>query len=84
MPVIMLTLNNMLNNQDTFGQIESNGTGEAVSSNGQDDENTESNRNSAVPNFMPRILAEDDILESINFLNPKQRDVFNVVHNQAK
>lgn len=53
-------------------------------SNGQDDENTESNRNSAVPNFMPRILAEDDILESINFLNPKQRDVFNVVHNQAK
>ena len=80
----MLTLNNMLNNQDTFGQIESNGTGEAVSSNGQDDENTESNRNSAVPNFMPRILAEDDILESINFLNPKQRDVFNVVHNQAK
>ena len=74
----------MLNNQDTFGQIESNGTGEAVSSNGQDDENTESNRNSAVPNFMPRILAEDDILESINFLNPKQRDVFNVVHNQAK
>ena len=31
----MLTLNNMLNNQDTFGQIESNGTGEAVYSNGQ-------------------------------------------------
>ena len=84
MPVIMLTLNNMLNNQDTFGQIESNGTGEAVYSNGQADENTESNRNSAVPNFMPRILAEDDILESINFLNSKQRDVFNVVHNQAK
>ena len=25
----------MLNNQDTFGQIESNGTGEAVYSNGQ-------------------------------------------------
>lgn len=53
-------------------------------SNGQDDENTESNRNSAVPNFMPRILAENDSLESINFLNSKQRDVFNVVHNQAK
>ena len=74
----------MLDNQDTFGQIESNGTGEAVYSNGQDDENTESNRNSAVPNFMPRILTEDDILESINSLNSKQRDLFNVVHNQAK
>ena len=80
----MLTLNNMLNNQDTFGQIESNGRGEAVYSNRQDDENTESNRNSTVPNFMPRILAEDDILESINFLNSKQRDVFNVAHNQGK
>ena len=57
MPVIMLTLNNMLNNQDTFGQIESSGTGEAVYSNGQDDENTESNRNSVVPNCMPKILA---------------------------
>lgn len=84
MPVTMLTLNNMLDNQETFGQIESNGTGEEVYSNGQDDENTESNRNSAVPNFMPRILAEDDILESISSLNSKQRDLFNVVHNQAK
>ena len=50
----------------------------------QDDKNTESNRNSAIPNFIPRIMADDEILERINFLNFEQHDVFNIVHNWAK
>ena len=75
---------NMLNSQDPFGQIENDEIGEAVCSNDQDDENTESNRNSEIPNFMPRIIADDKILKSINSLNFKQRDVFSVAYNWAK
>ena len=33
---------------------------------------------------MSRIMADDKILESINSLNSKQRDVSNIVHNWAK
>ena len=40
----------MLDNQDHFGQI-----GEAVYSNDLNDENTESNKNSAIPNLMQTI-----------------------------
>ena len=50
-------------------------------SNDQDDENTESSRNSEISNFMPRIIADDKILKSINSLNFKQRDVFSVAYN---
>ena len=74
----------MLESQDPFTQIENDETGEAVCSDDQDDENTDSNINSAVPIFMPRIMVVDEILKSINFLNSKQRDVFNIVHNWAK
>ena len=47
-------------------------------------ETGESNRNFAIPNFMPRIVADDEIVENINFLNSKQRDVFSIVHNWVK
>ena len=46
----------MLDNQDPFDQIENDETGETVYSNDQDDENTKSSRNSAIPNFMPRFM----------------------------
>ena len=35
---------------------------------------------SAILNFILRIMADDEILESINSLNPKQRGVLNIVH----
>ena len=70
--------------KDPIAQIENDKTEEAVYSNDSDDENTESNRNFAIPNCMPRIMGDDEILESINSPNSKQRDVFNAVHNWTK
>lgn len=57
---------NILCNQDLFGQIENDEVREALYSNNQDNENTES-----VPNFIARIMAGDDVLESITSLNSK-------------
>lgn len=58
--------NNILCNQDLFGQIENDEVREALYSNNQDNENTGS-----VPNFMARIMAGDDVLEIITSLNSK-------------
>ena len=55
-----------------------------VYSNDQNVENTESNRSFTIPSFMSRIMADDDISESINSPNFKQCDVFTAVHNKAK
>lgn len=57
---------------------------EALCFDDQDDENTESNRNSAIPNFMPRITEDNEILESITFLNSEQHNVFNIISNWAR
>ena len=75
---------NMINNQDPHGQIENEETPEAEFNNDELNERTDSNTNTAIPTFMPKIWSEDEILENINSLNSKQRDVFNVVHNWAK
>ena len=40
-------------------------------------------KTSAIPNFMPQVLPDDKIAKSINSLNSKQREVFNVVHTWA-
>ena len=45
---------------------------------------TETNKISAVPNFMSNILPDNEIVEGINSLNSKQREVFNAVHTWAK
>ena len=37
-----------------------------------------------MPNFMPKILLDDEVSESINSLNSKQREIFNVFHTWAK
>ena len=47
-------------------------------------ENRETNKATAIANFMPKILPDNDIAEGINSLNSKQREVFNVVHTWAK
>ena len=49
-------------------------------SNESNSEELESNKTFAIPNLMPHILSEDEITESINSLNLKQKKVFNVVH----
>lgn len=50
----------------------------------QDNENTESKRNSEISDFMPRIMADQEILVNRNYLNFKQRDVTNLAHNWVK
>ena len=49
-----------------------------------DSEDTETNKASAIPNFMLQILPDDEIAKDINSLNSKQREVFNVVHRWVK
>ena len=44
---------------------------------------TETHKTSAIPNFMPQVLPDDEIAKGINSLNSKQREVFNVVHTWA-
>ena len=50
--VCFLYNTNIHDNKDSFDQTENVETGE----------NAESNRNSAIPNFMPRIVADDETL----------------------
>ena len=39
-------------------------------------------QNSRIPDFMQKMGADDEILESINYLNSKQCNVFNGIYNQ--
>ena len=52
--------------------------------NENDSDDTKTNETSAIPNFMPQILADDKVAKRINSLNSEQREVFNVVHTWAK
>ena len=45
---------NMLDNQDPFGQIENNQTGDAVSSNYKKNENAQSNKKSTISKFFSK------------------------------
>ena len=74
----------MLDNQEPFGQIGNVGTGETKYSIVEDDENPKSSRNSVIPDFMSRTMADDEILESISSLNSKQRDGFNIFNKWTK
>ena len=75
---------NSINNQDPHSQIENEETQEAEYPNENDSEDTETNKTSEIPNFMPQVLPDDEISKGINSLNSKQREVFNVVHTWAK
>ena len=74
----------LINNQDPHSQIENDETSEAEYSNENDSEDTETNKASTIPTFMPQILPVGEILKGVNSLNSKQREVFNVVHKWAK
>ena len=71
---------NLINNQDPQSQIENDKTPVAEYSNERYSENREINKATAIVNFMPKILPDNDIAKGINSLNSKQRTVFNVVH----
>ena len=62
---------NSINNQDPHGQIENDETLEAGYPNENDSEDTKTNKTSAIPNFMPQVLPDDEIAKGINSLNSK-------------
>ena len=74
----------MITNQDPDRQIENDETRGAEYPNENDSENTKTNKTYAIPNFMPKILPDDEIEEGINSLNLQQRDVFIMPHTWAK
>ena len=75
---------NLINNQDPHSQIENDEIPEVEYPNENDSEDTERNKISAVLNFMPQVLLDDEIEKGINSLNSKQREVCNVVHTWTK
>ena len=52
--------------------------------NENDSEDTESNKTSAITNFIPKVWADDEIAESTNSCNLKEGEAFNVFHTWAK
>ena len=71
---------NLINYQDSQSQTENKDTPEAEYAS----ENTETNKTSAISNFMLQILPDNEIAKGIKSLNSKQREVFNVVYTWAK
>ena len=74
----------LINNQDPYSQIENDETSEAEYLNENDSEDTETNKTSTIPTFMPQILPAGEITKGVNSLNSKQSKVFNVVHKWTK
>ena len=74
----------LINNQDPHGEIEDDEIPRAEYSNGNDLEETETNKTSTILNFMPTILTDDDITEGIISWNSKQKEVFNAVHKWSR
>ena len=74
---------NVIKNQDPQSQIENDDTPAAEDPNKDNSEDTKTNKTSAIPNFMSKILQVDEITEGIKLLNSKKSEVFNVVHTWA-
>ena len=55
---------NSVNIQDHYSQIENDETAGEKYSNGNDSEDTETNKTSAIPNFMPQILPDHEIAKA--------------------
>ena len=75
---------NSINKQHPYSQTENDETPGAEHPNENDSEDTETNKTSAIPNFMPQVLPDDGTAKGIYSLNSKQREDFNVVHTWAK
>ena len=63
----------LINNQDPHSQIENDETSEAGYSNENDSEDTETNKASTIPTFMPQILPVGEILKRCKFLKFKAK-----------
>ena len=63
---------NWVSNQNSHSQIENDETTGTENLNENDLEDTETSKISAITNFMPKILPDDEIAEGINSLNSKQ------------
>ena len=48
------------------------------------EEKIRTNKTSAFLSFIPQILRDDENAEGINYLNSKQREVFNAVYTWVK
>ena len=73
----------MINNQEPHSQIENDEIPGAEYSIESDSVEGETSKTSALPNFMPQVLPDDEITEGLA-LNSKQREIFHVVHTWAK
>ena len=74
----------LINNQDLHSQIENDEIPGAEYPNDNDSEDIETNKTSTIRTFMPQILPDDEIVQGINSLNPKQKEAFNAVHKLVK
>ena len=63
----------MTNKQDPYSQIENDETPGAECPDENDSGGTKTSKTSSIPNFMPKILSDDEIAKDINSLNSKQR-----------
>ena len=70
----------LINNKDPHSQNENDETPDADYLNENDSEDTETNKMSTIPTFIPQILPDGESTKGVNFLNSKQKEVFNVVH----
>ena len=68
----------LINNKDSHNQIENFKTQGEEYPNKVDKEITERDKTSAISNFIPKTLSDDEIEEGINFLNSNQSELFNV------
>ena len=70
---------NLINNQELQSQIKNDETPRAEYPNEYDSEDSETHKISVIPNFVPKILSNNEIEEGINSLNSKQTEVCNAV-----
>ena len=71
-----------MNYKDPKTQNENDETPGIENYNENDYEDTETNETFPIPNFMHKILSDDENAEGINSLNSKQRKTFNVVRTK--
>ena len=70
-PVFFQFNENLIKNQDPHSEIENDETPEAGHLNDLDSEERETKKTTALSNFKPKILADDEIADGIDSLNLK-------------
>ena len=78
-----MKFNENLTHIDPHSEIKNEETLEAKYLHDFDSEESEANKITALSNFMPKMLPNDEIADRIGYLKLKQREVFNLVHTWA-